>query len=168
MRRNKIIKIENSTVYVDVSTRLSSAYTLISVEDLHIITESEFSWIASLLGGNLYVRRSGSVPLLHTLILPTAIGVRDHINRNTLDNRRENLRIVTHKQNSLNANLTKTNRSGYKGVYKSSSRKFTATCCGYRIGAYYSAEEAAIAYDTYAENKYGKFTATNKSLGLLK
>lgn len=40
----------------------------------------------------------------------------DHINGNKLDNRRENLRNVSHSQNQLHSRLPKTNTSGYKGV----------------------------------------------------
>src|SRR5205085_11306347 len=40
----------------------------------------------------------------------------DHINRDKLDNQRENLRPANRRQN--NANTTRKNPSGYKGVYK--------------------------------------------------
>lgn len=57
--------------------------------------------------------------LLHRLIMNinnSEIDV-DHINHDTSDNRKNNLRLVTASQNASNMKITSTNKSGIKGVY---------------------------------------------------
>lgn len=55
---------------------------------------------------------------MHRLINNTPEGVStDHINRNRLDNKRENLRNVTKSQNAINSKIKENNKSGITGVY---------------------------------------------------
>ena len=61
--------------------------------------------------------KHGTAILLHRQILNAPDGTYgDHINRNTLDNRRANLRVVNEAQNVWNTGIRSTNTSGYKGV----------------------------------------------------
>ena len=54
---------------------------------------------------------------LHSLIMGTPKGMHtDHINGDTLNNRKENLRIVTCAENCRNRGKQKNNTSGFKGV----------------------------------------------------
>lgn len=55
--------------------------------------------------------------LLHRFIMdcPPSLVV-DHINHDTLDNRKQNLRIVTHSQNHMNRKK-KFGKNGYYGIY---------------------------------------------------
>lgn len=86
----------------------------------------------------------------------------DHINGNTLDNRRENLRIVSNRVNSQNSYLRRENKtaSKYIGVtiHKCKGRikwraRFYYHGTGHvSLGVFKTELEAAIAYDTYVIN----------------
>ena len=71
----------------------------------------------------------------------------DHINRNKLDNRVENLRVASRAQNNINKNTSKKNTTGYTGVsFRKNKGDFRAyiTVNGKQkhLGLFSSAEEA--------------------------
>lgn len=86
----------------------------------------------------------------------------DHIDLDGLNNQRNNLRLVTHTQNSWNSRRQLNNASGYKGV---SRRKHgchwraTITINGKQIylGGFKTPELAHIAYCEAARKFYGEF-----------
>lgn len=93
----------------------------------------------------------------------------DHINGNGLDNRKNNLRFCTRRQNSINSKLSIRNTSGYKGVcfYKNvkkwAARIGNSTSKGnYHLGFFDSKEQAARAYNKEAKERYGDFAYINK------
>lgn len=81
----------------------------------------------------------------------------DHINRNTLDNRRSNLRVVSISENAQNS-VHSSNSTGFHGVCKQRSKFCTnITKDGqlYYCGLYDTRELAALAYNYIAEELYG-------------
>jgi hypothetical protein len=89
----------------------------------------------------------------------------DHRNRDTLDNRDENLRVCTTAENRRNS-LSFRGKSKYKGIYlhKDTGRWMARLVIDnktYFLGRYVAEEEAARAYDAAALHHYGAFARTN-------
>jgi hypothetical protein len=105
---------------------------------------------------------------LHRLIMnvtDTKLQV-DHINGNTLDNRKCNLRICTQKQNLRNQKLNIKNKSGYKGVFwrerlKKWETSIQVDCKHIYLGIYENKVDAAKAYNEAAKNYFGEFAHLN-------
>ena len=84
---------------------------------------------------------------LHRFILNEPDGEVDHINRNKLDARQENLRVVSRSVNVRNRGLQKNNTSGQIGVRYDQGWRAELTFEGQRhsSGRFKTKEEAALA-----------------------
>lgn len=102
---------------------------------------------------------------LHRIIMDAPKGKQvDHINGDSLDNRKENLRICTPSQNRANQRAPSRNKHGYMGVAKIGPSYYgRVTCRGktHNMGPYETAKEAARAYDRKKLEKFGAFAKTN-------
>lgn len=90
----------------------------------------------------------------------------DHINGDTLDNRRCNLRIVTKLQNNMNVKKRKNCKSQYKGVTLRPSGRWGVyiqatgrNICG---GTFDSEIDAAKKYNELALTHFGEYARINK------
>lgn len=103
---------------------------------------------------------------IHRLLMNPPSGmVVDHRNRNTLDNRRQNLRICTRTENTRNR-VSRTGTSIYKGVFWVAVRsRWVAKLLHDKkqvwLGAYQTEEEAAEAYNRAAVHYFGEFACLN-------
>ena len=133
---------------------------------------SKHKWTAKESGGNIFyaVRRNptnGKHFYMHKVIMGNPSGFEvDHISGDSLDNRKSNLRVCSHKQNLRNQKLSSANTSGYRGVYlRKDTRKWEA---GIKVnqkrivlGSFDNILDAARAYNNAAIKHFGEFARLN-------
>lgn len=135
---------------------------LLEYKDLIFLSQYKF-YVLQSKGQSKYLvankpGKTGTIKI-HQLILKAPKGYEiDHINNNGLDNRRSNLRIVTHVQNQNNLPKRKNATSKYRGVSFSKERNNWLSFVSYmgnvkNLGRYNSELEAAHAYDNYLIEK---------------
>ena len=119
-------------------------------------------------GGYAMSRYKSEVIYLHLLIAKVMCltGLIDHIDRNKLNCKRENLRSATIAQNVSNQKLHSNNTTGYKGVSFDSKRQKWRACIMLNrrtnhIGYFYDEITAAKAYDLEARKLHGVFASLN-------
>ena len=61
---------------------------------------------------------NGEKVYMHRLLMNPKDHQVDHINLNKLDNRKNNLRIVSNQQNHFNRPINRNNTSGHTGIYR--------------------------------------------------
>ena len=103
---------------------------------------------------------------LHFIPNPNNFEYIDHINRNTKDNRIENLRWVSLSTNNQNKSKRKNTSSQYIGVswHKKNQKwhvQINIDSKSKYLGYYEEEEEAARAYDKFALEHYGNNAKTN-------
>lgn len=131
---NYIVDEENQIAKIELHRRKQeSLWALIDLEDLEKVINFPYTWFGQYRKelDNYYVRcthydnmKNGksSVVFLHQFIMNADGKDVDHINNNTLDNRKSNLRIAEHQDNTMNRHgKNSNNKSGYRNVSWSKS-----------------------------------------------
>ncbi len=104
---------------------------------------------------------------MHRSVIDAQPGERvDHINGDKLDNRRDNLRLVTSAQNQQNKRPSSNCTSGYKGVcwHKGTGKwhvRITVNGQRLHLGYYADLETAALLYDAAARHFFGEYARPN-------
>jgi hypothetical protein len=117
--------------------------------------------------GYLRIRVDGQRYLAHRLAWLHVHGVWpsdqiDHVNTDRADNRIANLRDASRSQNHANTPLSRANTSGFKGVYwapHTARWRAAIKVNGKKrhLGYFYSANDAALAYEAAANKMFGEF-----------
>jgi len=146
---------------------------LVSIVDDDIYEElSKHKWHALKIKRGFYAARTTwperKMVLMHRQILSISErGIQiDHIDGNSLNNCRTNLRICNNAENNRNKALTISNTSGFKGVsWNSDVKKWNSRIKynykTYHIGLYNDLKECALSYDIAALLIHGEFAKTN-------
>jgi hypothetical protein len=105
----------------------------------------------------------GKNVMLHRVIMNAKdTEIVDHINGNTLDNRKINLRVCSHRQNIINSKPRSDNTSGYKGVFRNrATNLWEARVGNVFAGSYTYKTEAAVAYNKAAIKLHGEYNRLN-------
>lgn len=122
---------------------------------------NKFKWRAVKVRDNYYAYRLVSMHREILNIKNSKIHI-DHKDRNTLNNKKDNLRTCTPAQNNLNKEVRKDNKLGVKGVRFSKKQKRYIAVISIngkvkQIGSFNTVEEAAIAYNKKAKEVHGEF-----------
>jgi hypothetical protein len=147
-------------------------WTILDLQDYY--RYAGFKWCIGGDEGKFYAIRGqmispadSRIVRLHRLIMNAPKGLLvDHRNGDSLDNRRENLRLATNAQNQLNSRKRKNATSRFRGVYFHKEHgKWAAYIieAGKKIflGYFYVEIDAAKAFDKAAKKYHGEFARLN-------
>jgi HNH endonuclease len=102
---------------------------------------------------------------MHRTIVGAGFGqIVDHRNRDTLDNRRDNLRLCNVAQSAWNRGKPRDNTTGFVGVFRSRKRyqaNVYSNGVRHHCGMWSTPEEAALARDKKALEIFGEFAVLN-------
>jgi len=108
-------------------------------------------------GGYVHFCKDGKCTLLHRMVMGLKPGDKmtvDHMDRDKLNNVRDNLRVVTHQQNQYNRGLYSTNKNGLRGVEKRSNGRYQVRIGKKKtyLGSFATLEAACEAYNVAARD----------------
>lgn len=141
--------------------------TLVSDDDYERIHHLKWTYNPHR-AGYAMTRIDGKTVYMHRLILSAPKGLEvDHIDGDSLNNQRNNLRLATRRENARNSRRHRTSNplTNFKGVCRASGTKWIAQLRvndrTIKIGPFETDREAAIAYDNAARLHFGEFARTN-------
>jgi hypothetical protein len=181
----KVLVIQSTNLKCKRTVKLFKDYAVISKPQGDILIDVEAipllrEWGISIFGERRvflqgHPKGKWKIKLLsRTLMGNPKARVVDHINHNTLDNRKKNLRVCTPSENAYNCRGSSVRKGKYKGVYPNSHnenakdrrrRTWWATITHkkqkFYLGSFKTEKEAASAYNVAAKRLFGEFAYLN-------
>lgn len=152
--------IENNTAKIPLGINAKYGYAIVNKEYAYL---DKHKWNV----GKRGYATTGEIYLHHLIIgKPPKQMVIDHINRNKLDCRKDNLRITNYAVNAQNISKQSNNTSGYRGVwFRKDTNKWVANIkVNYKkisLGCYKDIKDAALAYNEAALKYFGTNAVLN-------
>lgn len=146
--RTTPITVRRKHALLPIAYRGSRCWGKIDVQDWDLVSGRTWSMTKA---GYLQAKINGTPVYLHRMLMDNPRNrLVDHIDRDSLNNCRSNLRLATKKQNSENQGIREDNSTGYRGVdYHKSSDLYRARVRHHgrehHLGMYGTAEQANAA-----------------------
>lgn len=121
--KNEIIIYGDHAEIILYKNNVEIERSVIDIEDVERV--STIKWRLSKERYAIATSKDNTCIFLHNFILnrnPNKVETVDHINRCRLDNRKENLGVVSFTENAINKGKQSNNTSGYVGIYYSQDR----------------------------------------------
>lgn len=151
MKNNYIIDTNNGVVKIELNhEKLGKLYTTVDIDCLEMVNQYKTTWFISYNRGHLDGVKTKAqhnnirkVVWLHRLIMncPTNMVV-DHINGDTLDNKKSNLRILSTAENATNIKFRRNSASGFTNILLEKDGKYRVRINGKNFGRYKTIDEA--------------------------
>lgn len=173
---NYVVDIENNIARIELHRRnKESLWTIIDLDDLEKVIDFPYTWFAKYNHTNdeYYVVASVYHPelqqtrpiFLHQFLTNANGKDVDHINNDTLDNRKSNMRVVMESNNSKNRKgRNRNNKSGYRNVSLIKGKwvvQLQIDGKNKRLGSFEDVHEAGKFAEEMRQKYYGEYAGKN-------
>lgn len=173
--KNRVVDIDKDTIALIINHKGSEYLSYVDKSDLHKISVIKGTWC-------LAVNRTGHIDgvktkiqkslsrkqiWLHNIVLQKEkeSNIVDHIDHNTLNNKKSNLREITRQENAQNISTTLSSTTRHRNVTIDNGY-YRVIINGISLGRYKTIEEAISVADTERIKIFPKSNLLNKKIQL--